>query len=147
MTQLPPLLYDQRKTDAEHLRLLAIFHFVVAGLAFAGVGFLFLHYLVMHTFLADPEIWKNAPNSNGPPPEILFDVFKWFYVIIGVLFAAGAIANLLSGLWIRKRKNRVFSLIIAGINCIQFPFGTALGVFTLVVLLRDSVRESYEAQE
>ncbi|MCX6855353.1 MAG: hypothetical protein NTV80_10665 [Verrucomicrobia bacterium] len=126
---------------------MAIFHFVVAGLAFAGLGFLFLHYLVVHTFLADPGIWKNNPNSGGPPPEILFDIFKWFYVVIGALFTAGAIANLLSGLWIRKRKNRVFSLIIAGINCIQFPFGTALGVFTLVVLLRDSVRESYEAQE
>jgi len=39
----------------------------------------------------------------------------------------------------------MFSLIIAGINCVQFPFGTVLGVFTFVVLLRDSVRELYEA--
>ena len=26
MNELPPLLHDQRKTDLDHLRLLAIFH-------------------------------------------------------------------------------------------------------------------------
>jgi hypothetical protein len=39
----------------------------------------------------------------------------------------------------------MFSLVIAGLNCIQIPFGTALGVFTIIVLLRDSVREAYAA--
>jgi hypothetical protein len=33
MNELPPLACDQRKIDADHLNLLAIFHFVGAGLA------------------------------------------------------------------------------------------------------------------
>jgi hypothetical protein len=52
--------------------------------------------------------------------------------------------NLVSGLFIMRRKCRTFSMIVAGANCIQIPFGTVLGVFTLLVLLRDSVREAYE---
>ena len=43
MTELPPLLRDQRKIDTDHLRLLAVFHFVIAGLAIVGIGFLVLH--------------------------------------------------------------------------------------------------------
>jgi hypothetical protein len=31
MSELPPLPRDQRKIDADHLNLLAIFHFVGAG--------------------------------------------------------------------------------------------------------------------
>ncbi|MFA6289593.1 MAG: hypothetical protein WC661_19610 [Opitutaceae bacterium] len=143
MSDLPPLFRDQRKVDAEHLRLLAIFQFVFAGLAVAGIGFLCLHYALMSTVMNNPEMWKNQ--KGGPPPAEFFAMFKWFYLVFGVLLVLGGVANLLSGLFIRKRTNRMFSLVVAGINCIQFPFGTTLGVFTFIVLGRDSVREIYEA--
>ena len=135
----------QRKTDTDQLRLLAIFHFIIAGLAVVGLGFLALHYTFMHSIMNNPEVWKNQ-KGDGPPPAEFFAIFKWVYVVIGAFIVAGGIANLLSGLFLRKQTNRLFSLIIAGLNCMQFPFGTALGVFTFVVLLRDSVRELYEAQ-
>ena len=145
MAELPPLMRDQRKADADHLRLLAIFHFVVAGLAILGLGFLFLHYAVMHTLIASPEMWKDQKGA-GPPPEQFFAIFKWFYLFFATVLVTGGLGNLISGLFIRKKKNRIFSLVVAGINCVQFPFGTVLGVFTFVVLLRDSVREIYETQ-
>jgi hypothetical protein len=63
------------------------------------------------------------------------------------LLVIGSVCNLLSGLWIRARRNRVFSLVVAGINCFQVPLGTALGIFTIIVLMRDSVRELYEARQ
>ena len=34
-------------------------------------------------------------------------------------------------------------MVIAGINCLHIPLGTLLGVFTLVVLGRESVRKLY----
>jgi hypothetical protein len=134
---------DPRNGDVEQLRLLGIFHFVAAGLSFVGVGFLFLHYVMMHAILASPAAWKN-PNGGGPSPQQFFDIFKWFYLIFGMLAIAGGLGNLLSGLFIVKRKFRLFSMIMAAVNCIMVPFGTILGVFTLVVLLRDSVRKAYE---
>lgn len=144
MSELPPLMRDQRKIDADHLRLLAIFHFVMAGLAIAGIGFLLLHYTVMSSVMSNPEVWKNQ--KGGPPPEQIFAMLKWFYLFAGALLVAGGLGNLLSGLFIQKRKNRLFSFIVAGINCIQVPLGTILGLFTFIVLLRDSVRELYEAR-
>jgi hypothetical protein len=37
----------------------------------------------------------------------------------------------------------MFCLVMAGIACIFMPFGTALGVLTIIVLMRDSVRELF----
>src|SRR5258708_5931313 len=131
MTELPPLMRDQRKIDADHLRLLAIFHFIVAGFAIVGLGFLSLHYALMHAVIGNPELWKNQ-KGGGPPPAQFFAIFKWFYALFGAFLVSGGIVNLLSGLFMRKKKNRIFSLIVAGLNCVQFPFGTVLGVFTFI---------------
>jgi hypothetical protein len=143
---LPPLLRDQRKIDADHLHLLGVLHFVLAGLAVIGLGFLFLHYTLMQSLLSNPEMWKNQ-QGGGPPPKEFFAIFKWFYLIFGVGLSAGGLGNVLSGIFIWKKKHRIFSLVVAGLNCIQFPFGTALGVFSFIVLYRDSVCESYESSE
>jgi len=96
----------------------------------------------MHVFFENPEMWKHQ-KGGGPPPEF-FAIFKWFYAIFGFVLVTAAVANLLSGLFIRKRKYWTFSLVVAGMDCLQIPFGTVLGVFTFIVLLRDSVRETYE---
>ena len=143
MNTPPPLYRDQRVVDQEHLKLLAIFHYVVAGLACAGVGFLVLHYMVMGSVFNNPDLWKNA---KDPLPPQLFAVFKWIYAFGAVCLVLAAIGNLLSGLYLRARKNRMFSIIVAALNCLQIPFGTVLGVFTIVVLVRESVRELYEPE-
>lgn len=131
----------QQTRDLEHLRLLSIFHFILAGLALLGMGFLGLHYLMMHAIFASPEAWRGQ--RGGPPPEVFMRVFVWFYLFGGAALLAGLVVNVLSGAFLAQRRNRVFSLVIAGLNCLQIPFGTALGVFTIIVLSRDSVRELY----
>jgi hypothetical protein len=34
-------------------------------------------------------------------------------------------------------------MVVAGLNCAQMPLGTVLGVFTLMVLSRESVKSLY----
>jgi hypothetical protein len=142
MNELPPLPRDQRKIDADHLKLLSIFHFVGAALALIALLFLVAHYAMFHLFFSNPKMWENQ--KQAPPPAELFAMLKWVYLFFGVLLLGSAIANLISGLCIRARKHRTFSLIVAALNCLHIPLGTTLGVFTLIVLLRDSVRELYE---
>lgn len=136
------LVQNQRKRDLEHLKLLSIFHFVIGGLALLGIGFLGLHYFIMHTLFSNPNLWKSQRGAT-PPPQAFLDVFVWFYVFAGVLLVTGSVLNLLSALFLFHKRHRVFSLIIAGLDCFQIPFGAALGVFTIIVLCRDSVRELY----
>jgi hypothetical protein len=140
--ELPPLYRDQCKVDADHLKLLAVFHFVLAGLSVVGLLFLFLHWSLMNAAMAMAE---KQPGKGGPPPAEFFAIFKWFYLFMGVMIVIAGITNLLSGRCIQQRRGRIFSLIVAGLNCLAFPFGTCLGVFTFIVLLRDSVIQAYEA--
>lgn len=143
MNDLPPILRDQRTIDKNHLKLLAIFHFIGAGLGLIGTLFIFVHYMMFNTFFSNPEMWNNQ-NQSLPPVEF-FGMFKWFYIVFAVWFIGSGSLNLLSGLCINARKCRALSMVVAGINCFHIPLGTVLGVFTLIILLRDSVRELYES--
>lgn len=140
MTQ-PPVNPIQRQTDESHLKLLAIFHFVVAGLSLLGIGFLLLHFTLMTHIFNNPDFLKQS--RSAPPPAEFWRFFQWFYVVCGGMLLAGCVGNLLSGFWLRARRNRTFSIIVAAINCCQVPMGTVLGVFTIIVLMRDSVRQAY----
>jgi hypothetical protein len=135
---------DQRKADADHLRLLSIFHFIGAGVAMLGIGFLALHFLFFHAFFDNPDLWKNRKGAMSSPREF-FVLLRRLYVIFGAALVGFAIVNLLSGLFIRQRKCRTFSWVVAGLKRIHIPSGTTLGAFTFVVPLRSSVREVYGA--
>jgi len=141
MYQPTPPVRDQRQVDADHLNLLAIFHFVVAALAFVGLAFLLVQYLIMNTVFTNPSVWQSQ--KGGPPPAEIFAMFKWIYFAIALFFLGFSFLNIISGLCIRARKHRTFSLVVAGANCLQVPLGTILGIFTIIVLTRDSVSQVY----
>ena len=126
--------------DAEHLKLLAIFHYVMAGFSILGLAFLALHYWFMQSMFASSHTLESA--HNAPPPWAL-NFFTVFYLVGGLALVAAGVMNFLSAVYMGARRHRVFSLIVAGLNCLSFPLGTALGVFTIVVLCRDSVRVAY----
>ncbi len=130
--------------DADHLKLLSIFHFICSGLALLGIFFLLLHFAIMHAVFENPQLWQNQ--KSGSPPAAFFLIFKVLYLVFGLWFLLSCALNIISGLCLASRKGRTFSLVVAGLNCLHVPLGTVLGVFTFVVLLRDSVRELYEAQ-
>jgi hypothetical protein len=141
----PPLMVPidmQRRTDDEQLKLLAIFHYVFAGFAVLGILLLCAHFAFMTALFTRPEIW-NQKNYSGPPPEFFTVFLGAIYFIAGVMTVAGGILNFLSANFIRQRRNHTFSFVVACLNCLQVPLGTALGVFTIVVLSRPSVRAQY----
>jgi hypothetical protein len=141
MNESMPPLYSR---DDEQVRLLGMFSFVLAGLGFAGLLFLGVHYLIMSSVLNNPEMWRKAMErqANPPPfdPTQFFRAFRYFYLLIGLWGVASIILNIIAGICLMKRRQWNFCLIVAGFNCINFPFGMALGIFTFIVLLRESVR-------
>ena len=134
---------EQRTVDDRHLSLLSIFHFVGAGLAFLGLGFVGLHYAMFSTVFNNPDIWKGALQ---PPPAGFFDVLKWIYVVLAAWYVTSLVLNLLAGTYLRRKMHRTFCFVVASMNCLQFPLGTVLGIFTIIVLARDSVRAAFESR-
>ena len=121
--------------DAEHLRLLSIFHYVAGGLlAFFGC-FPIIH-IVVGILMVRGTLQTNPPTPAG-----------YVFILIGscmVLTAWGlAICLFVSGRFLKERRHYMFSMVIAAISCLQIPFGTILGVFTIIVLSRPSVKMIY----
>ena len=56
-----------------------------------------------------------------------------------------AVLILAVGRSLSRRKRYNFCLVMACVECLFMPFGTALGVFTIVVLNRPSVKQSFGA--
>ena len=125
--------------ETEHLRLLAIFHYVVAGLA----AFFSLFPLIYTTIGA---IFVFVARHGAPKPgeELPPEFLGWIFVGIGsFLFLVGiamAICILIAGRCLPRRKGHSLALVMACIECLFVPFGTILGVFTIVALSRESVR-------
>ena len=111
--------------DREHLKLLVIFHIAVA----VGVSLYAAHLLWdMHRFKS------LSPRSSG---------FSGFEIFVAISTIFMSVPLLVSSHFMHHQQHRLFSLIVAGLACFLFPFGTVLGVLTIVVLTRDSVREAY----
>ncbi|HEY0945264.1 MAG TPA: hypothetical protein VGD81_08345 [Opitutaceae bacterium] len=132
-----------RSRDEEQLRLLAIFHYVVAALGAVFACFPLLHVGMGVMMVVNPEFM--AGQHGAPPPAALGYVF----ILMGGLFVlfgwAAAVCTFISGRFLARRRKRMFSFVMAALLCAFVPFGTLLGVFTIIVLSRESVQRLYAA--
>jgi hypothetical protein len=131
---------DDVNDDREHLRLLTIFHYVLAGfLALTGC-FPFIHLAVGFAILAGhfPE-QPNQQFSNETAGYLFVGI-----AITAIVFSWSlAVCLLCAARFLQQRRHYFFCLIVAGVECLLMPFGTMLGVFTIVVLNRPSVKELF----
>jgi len=132
---VPPVpgLQFQLESYAGKVKALGILWLVWAALslAFGVVGLTFAKAFLFGHF----GPWMNGPWAHGPlPPEWLGSAilhFAWVILVIrsGLALAAGW------GLMERTQWGRIVAIVAAFLNVLKFPFGTALGVWTLIVLL------------
>lgn len=99
---------------------------------------------MMNTLLT-PEMWESS-GSTPPPPE-LAGVFRGIYVFSGLIILTLVGANIAAALFLKKRTNRMFLLIVSGINCLNMPLGTVLGVFTIIVLTKPHIFDHFEKKQ
>lgn len=122
--------------NEEHLRLLSIFHYVVA--AFAA---LFALFPVIHLVIGIAILTGSFP-GGGIDAEARW-VGGFFVAFAGVWILAGsafAIAVFLAGRNLARRTRYTFCLVMGGLECMFVPFGTVLGVLTIIVLMKEPVK-------
>ncbi len=127
--------------DQEHLRLLSIFHYIVAAIVALFSCVFILHLVIGIVAIVSPESMAGKDGTSPPP------FFGWMFVVLGGLAVfmgwAFAVCLISAGRFLAKRKHYLFCMIIAGLSCFNMPFGTILGVFTIIVLVRPSVKELF----
>jgi hypothetical protein len=129
----------QAIVDTEHLRLLPVLFWVLAGIdIFISLyGLIYVGLGGMMVFVP----WDEA--ASDAPPEFI----GWYFLALGlgfmVFFAGGGGLKLLAGLWMRRRTHRTAILVAAALSCLDWPFGIMLAVFAFIVMLRPSVAAQF----
>jgi hypothetical protein len=137
----------QQIIDEEHLRLLSLFHYIAGGIT------LFISLIILFEFLLLFVFWEGLMQqygehrytSNHELDAAIFTIFFYLLLVILLIVITFGILEILSARFIKLRKHRTFSFIIAILNLFSIPYGTILGIMTIIVLSRNSVKDIYSA--
>ena len=129
----PSTGYAPPSRVARHLGVLGVLWIVLSGmrlipgLALIGLGHMRFPFMF-------------API---PAPMRLF--LAPFLGAIGFLFSAVAIAGFIAGIGLLAHSPwaRMLAIVLGCISLVHFPFGTALGIYTLWVLVREGADTEY----
>lgn len=128
----PSMMVDR---DDEHLRLLGLYHLIVAGINVLGlVVFIILPLLMGPSYLA-------AMGAQVGSAEDLQRKLMVGLILGGLMTFLYA----MNGISLRGKRNRISCIIMSVVECLNFPLGMLLGISAIVVLRRESVKAKFAA--
>lgn len=120
-TAVHPPMMPARNRVAGHIRLLGILWLAIAGLRLIPAMVLFV---------------ISNPATSPIPPDVPPFVLPMLHILAFVFLAHAAVSAAIGwGLLQRQTWSRMLALIFGVLALIDPPFGTALGIYTLWVLL------------
>ena len=86
-------------------------------------------------------------HEMGAPPDVPTGFLSSLFCTIGILILAKAAAGFLAGWGLLQRKPwaRMLTIVLAFIALFHMPFGTALGIYTLWVLVPEGADSEYRS--
>ena len=133
-----------RDQDVEHIRMLSICYYINAGLTALFACFPIIHLVMGVAMLSGSFGGASVPAHEREMMQIMGGMFVGVSTAIILTGWLLAVLNFLVARKIVRRESRMFCLVVAGVNCLNVPLGTVLGVFTFVVLGRPQVVQSFE---
>lgn len=137
---LGPVLASQPASSRvqQHLHLLAILWFAYS--AVIGLGGLFV-------FFIGSTLFPHLRAMNKIPPDVPVEFLSALLGMLGILILAKAACGFIAGWGLMNRTGwaRVLVLVLAFLSLINVPFGMAIGIYTLWVLLPAGSQREYEA--
>jgi hypothetical protein len=132
--------------DQEHLRLLSWGYMISGGFTalFSLLG-LFYVFIGAVMGLAFAGAAASSNKADQLPPAFFGLIFGGVGLAIFILTVTIAILKFLTARNLRRRNSKTFCLVIAGLSCLELPYGTFLGVCTFMVLARPTVERLFEA--
>ncbi len=136
----------QSTIDEVHLKLLSLGYMVSGGFAalFSLFGLLYV-FMGIALGLSFSHVPETASKAGEPNPAFIGWILGGIGLAIFLVMIAMAAAKFWVALSIKRRRSRTFCMVIAGFSCLEFPYGTLLGVLTFIVLGRDSVARLFSS--
>jgi hypothetical protein len=122
----------------EHVHLLGILWLAISALT--AIGGLVL--LIVGTTL-----FPHMREMTQVPPDVPLGFLSSLVTTIGILVLAKAVCGFFAGWGLLHRESwaRTVALVLAFISLFNIPFGTALGVYTMWVMLPSQSQKEYDA--
>jgi len=128
--------------DQEHLKLLSI-GYIISGILSAFGAVFGLMYAIVGAGIGTIVRMAHSADGQAPPAFI-----GWILGAVGVSIFLGlgsiAAVKFYTAKFLKQRKHRIFCMIVAAITCLGLPYGTILGIFSFMVLARDSVIRTFD---
>jgi hypothetical protein len=122
------------------LHLLATFHYVLAGLA---AVFSLIPVLHIRTGIA---VITGSLDRGGASPPLAAP--GWLFVLVSaatvLMGLAYAVLLIVAARFLVRARGRTTCIVVAAISCVLFPFGTALGVLTIILLAKPGVKAGFQ---
>jgi len=136
---LGPVLATQfsRSRVQNHIHLLGVLWLALSAINAIG-GIILI--VIANTLLAHLH-------QFGAPPEVPSGFLTILLTTIGIVILAKSVCGFFAGWGLIQREPwaRVLALVLAFLSLFNVPFGTAVGVYTLWVLLPGQSQEEYDA--
>ena len=130
--------FSRHSRVGEHIRMVGILWLAFSALnALVGV----VLFILANTVFAHLH-------EMGAPPDVPTGFLSSLFGTIGVLILAKTAAGFLAGWGLLQRASwaRMLTIVLAFIALFHIPFGTALGIYTLWVLLPAGADAEYAEQ-
>lgn len=116
----------------DHVRIIGILWIVFGILSLIGAAFVFL-LLTGISFIPDIE-----PPAQG--------ILRFIGFFIGSFLAALGLPKILGGYGLLKGHEwgRILTLVVSFLSLLNIPFGTALGIYSIVILLNKDTAARFQ---
>ena len=118
----------------QHVKVVSVL-FIILGILgiVAAVAFMFLGAGTAATILSQDDSNEARVGAAWAGGCITF---------IAVLFGVMSIPSIIAGWGLSQRKSwaRILTIILAVLSLPQFPVGTAIGIYALVIMLNDETK-------
>jgi hypothetical protein len=121
-----------------HLHLLGILWLAIS--AFNAVGGLIL-------LILGNALFPHLREMKDVPSDVPVGFLTALFTTLGIIVLAKAACGFFAGWGLTKREGwaRIVALVLAFISLFNIPFGTAIGVYTMWVLLPSQSQQEYDA--
>ena len=122
-----------------YFKILAIFDFILAGLSLL-YGLLYAAYFgFVGLIFSDPVMFQEDYTIySSTIPENPLIMMKWIFLFMAIamllVVLAFATLEVLLGIFLLKRKNYYYCLIMGAVTTLVPVYGTILGSFTMILL-------------
>lgn len=119
----------------KHVNLIGIFWIVLGALTFFG-GLITFFILFGISFI--PDIGYEAPV-----------ILRTIGVGVAIFLFILSIPKIIAGIGLMKKKEwgRILALVVAFLSVLSFPLGTALAIYSFVILVKDETIQLFRQQD